>query len=144
MIKFNTSVCNFHNRILRIMKICCFIDNLSYTLCTCCAHGDHNKYHGKHHKAHKNIHTICKKTHQFTCSQTAANDHIRTQPADSKNTCIYCKLHNRHIHNYQFLSSYKHFVNFIAGFLKLSGLIFFTYISLHNADCADILLHAGI
>ena len=144
MVKHNASISNLHYRILRICKVCLLIDNFRYTFCTCRTHGNHDKYHGEHHKAHQNIHTICKKAHQLTCCQTATDNHLCTQPADSKNTCINSKLHNRHIHNNQLLSSYKHFINLITGLLKFSCLIVLTNIGLYHAHCIDILLYTGI
>ena len=144
MVKVNPSIRNFNYRLCRIGQICFLINNFCHTLCTGHTHSHHNKYHRQHHQTHQDIHTISKKAHQFAGGKTAANDHFCPKPADTKNTGVYSKLHQRHIHNNQLFCPYKHFVYFIAGLLKFTGFIILTHISFYHANSGYILLYACI
>jgi len=123
------------------VDICFLIQYFCNTTHTCHTHRDHNKNHRKHHKTHKNIHTIGKKTHQFSGCKRIHNNHFRTEPADQNNTGVNCKHHDRCIPDNILLCFYKNIINILACTLKFTCLFLFPYIRLYNADCRNIFLN---
>ena len=105
MVKSNASVRDFCYRILRVCNVSGVIDNFCDTFRTCNTHCYHNKNHGKHHETHENVHAVGEKTHKFTCSQGTAYDHFGPKPADTKDTGVNSKLHQRHVHDNDLFST---------------------------------------
>ena len=144
MIKDDTSIFYFCHRSFRIGQFRFFFQNLCDSFCTRHTHGYHNKYHGHHHQAHQNIHTISKKTHKFSGSQLIGYDHLCTKPADSENTAVYRKLHQRCIVRQDLFSFYKHFIYIVTCFRKLFVFVIFSHIRFYHTDTGNIFLHTRI
>ena len=144
IVKPDASVSYFIIRIFRIGKVCFLIQYLNNSSGTCHTHGHHNEDHGEHHQTHENIHTVGEQTHQFACSKTAAYDHIGTEPTDSQNTCIDCKLHQRSVNCHNSFCIHEHIKNVAACLVELLDFIILTDISFYDSLGRNIFLYAGI
>ena len=115
MIKDDTSIFYFRHRSFRIGQFRFFFQNLCDSFCTRHTHGYHNKY-----------------------------DHLRTQPADSKDATVYRKLHQRCIIRQDLFCFYKHFIYIVTCFGKLFVFIIFSHICFYHTDTGNIFLHTRI
>ena len=144
MIEGNASVRNIKVWILRIVEIALLIQNLGNTARTRKAHRDHNEYHRKHHEAHQNVHAVGQKAHQLSCCQAASDDHLRTEPADQKNTAVNGKLHQRRVEGKVFLCFTENFVDVLCCFVELTCFMILTHIRFYYADGGYVFLYARI
>ena len=145
MIKADSAVLDFHNRVFAVGQGAFFFQHFSHTLGGSGGHGDHDEHHGQHHQAGQDVGAVGQHAHQLAggkAGSTGQHDHAGTQPGNQQDAGVNGGHHQRRVEGKNFFSTQQQILHIAGCLFELFTLVIFAHIRFDHADGGNIFLHA--
>lgn len=144
MIKADSAVLDFHNRVFAVGQGAFFFQHFSHTLGGSGGHGDHDEHHGQHHQAGQDVGAVGQHAHQLAggkAGSTGQHDHAGTQPGNQQDAGVNGGHHQRRVEGKNFFSTQQQLLHIAGCLFELFTLVIFAHIRFDHADGGNIFLH---